>query len=390
MSSGGYRVERYVDAAGHECAYADSDAFFGEQTPYAGPTSTGVYVLDLHDPRHPVVVTQLRTAAMQSPHESLRLNTKRGLLVAALSTISAGPGQIDVYDVHTNCLAPALLATSPVGMLGHESAFSPDGLTYYVTSLNAHSLAAVDLTDPTSPQLLWFTYSYGAHGASVSEDGKRLYVADVSDNGFNGLTVLDVSQVQNRTPFPTVPVVAKLTWPEVSIPQNATPFTRGGHHYVLEVDEFGERVTGAARIIDIENEAHPYVAANLRLKVNQPEVYDELQNDPGNGGTSRGYQAHYCTVPSRVDPNIVACSFIMSGLRVFDIRDIAHPREIAYVNKPTTSGRLNTGAFAMSAPAYDPASHDVWFTDGNQGLYVVHLVGAAAIPFAGRYLTPGN
>jgi hypothetical protein len=176
----------------------------------------------------------------------------------------------------------------------------------------------------------------------------------------------------------------------VSIPQNATPFTRDGHPYVLETDEFGERVTGAARIIDIADEKHPFVVSNLRLAVNQPEVYDELQDDPGNRATGRGYQAHYCTVPSRVDPNIVACSFILSGLRVFDIRDPAHPREVAYFNKPTQSGRLNVGAFAMSAPAYDPTSGDLWYADGNIGLFVVHLVGPAAIPFARRVVSPGS
>ena len=223
-------------------------------------------------------------------------------------------------------------------------------------------------------------------------DGKRLYMADVADNGFNGLTVLDVSQVQARVPAPTVPVISRLTWPQVSIPQNATPFTRYGHHYVLETDEFGERVTGAARIIDVQDEKHPFVASNLRLKVNQPEVYDELQGDPGNGETSRGYQAHYCSVPSRIDPNIVACSFIMSGLRVFDIRDPEHPVELAYFNRPMTvpDSLEHVGSFAMSAPAYDPATHDVWYTDVNSGLYVVRLVGRAAIPFAGRYLNPGS
>ncbi|MCU1599978.1 MAG: hypothetical protein JWO22_687 [Frankiales bacterium] len=386
--SGGYRVERYVDSAGHECAFFDSDTFVGEQVAKTGPLGTGVYVVDMHDPEHPVQTDTLRTAAMQSPHESLRLNPKRGLLVAALSSISTGPGEIDVYDVSTDCLHPTMLSTSPVGVLGHEGAFAPDGNTYYVSSLNLNSLAAVDLSDPTSPKIQWFVFSYAAHGMSVSLDGNRLYIAEAGS--FSGVTILDVTQVQNRTPFPTVPVVARLTWPEVSIPQNATPFTEAGHHYLMEVDEFGERVTGAARIIDIEDETHPFVVSNLRLEVNQPEVYDELQNDPGNGGTGRGYQAHYCTLPSRVDPSVIACSFIMSGLRVFDIRDVAHPQELAYVNEPTISGDLNTGAFAMSAPAYDPASEDVWYSDGNKGLYAVHLIGAAAIPFAASYVQPGN
>jgi hypothetical protein len=388
--NGGYRVERYVDTAGHECAFHDSDAFLGENLPRSGPTGTGVRVLDVHDPTHPVLVSMLRTPAMQSPHESLRLNAGRGLLAAAMSTVSTGPGFVDVYDVRSDCLHPRLLSSTPLGVLGHESAFSPDGRTFYVTSLNLHSLAAVDLTDPAVPTVPWYSVEYGAHGASVSLDGRRLYVAETGS--FNGLTILDVSQVQDRVPFPSVTVVSRLSWPQVSIPQNATPFTKGRRAYVLETDEFGERVTGAARIIDVTAERRPFVVSNLRLAVNQPEVYDQLQDDPGNGNTGRGYQAHYCTVPSRVDPNVVACSFIMSGLRVFDIREVRQPKEIAYFNHVTLPEDLprNTGAFAMSAPAYDPASKDIWYVDGNAGLFVVRLVGRAAVPFAGRYVSPGS
>ena len=388
--SGGYRVERYVDAAGHECAYTDSSAFVGENVPYAGPDGTGVYVLDVSDPRRPVRTATLRTPAMQSPHESLRLNAARGLLVAAASTVATAPGVVDVYDVKADCRQPVLLSSTPLGVLGHEGAFAPDGRTYYVTSLLTSTLSAVDLTDPTLPLLHWTTFEYAAHGASVSLDGRRLYLAESRGSEFNGLTILDVTQVQERVPFPQVTVVSRLTWPQVSIPQNATPFTRDGHLYVLEVDEFGERVTGAARIIDIADERNPRVVSDLRLEVNQPEVYDELQDDPGNAGTGRGYQAHYCSLPSRVDPNIVACGFIMSGLRVFDIRDVHRPVEIAYVNKPVLSGALNQGSFTVAAPAFDPASRDIWFADGNSGFYVARLVGRARIPFAGSYVSPGN
>jgi hypothetical protein len=385
--SGGYRVERYVDPAGHECAYSDNDSFVDDSQPYVG--STGVY--DVHDRTHPVRTETLSTPAMASPHESLRLNQKRGLLVAAMSTPATGPGVVDVYDVKTDCRHPQLLSSTPLGILGHESAFAPDGLTFYVNSLFARTMAAIDLSNPALPQLIWMSYDFEPHGASISLDGNRMFLAETgSDGGVNGLTVIDISQIQSRTVAPQVKVVSRLAWQGISTPQNATPFTRGGHPYLLETDEFGERVTGAARIIDMADEKHPVVAANLRLKVNQPEVYDELQNDPGNGDAARGYQAHYCTVPSRVDPNIVACSFIMSGLRVFDIRDVRHPRELAYFNQPHV-GESKNGACALAAPAYDPESHDIWYADGNTGFWVVHLTGAAgAIPFAGQYVVPGS
>jgi hypothetical protein len=117
--------------------------------------------------------------------------------------------------------------------------------------------------------------------------------------------------------------------------------------------------------------------------------------DPGDDQPFQGYQGHYCTLPSRVDPYIVACSFIMSGLRVFDIRDLERPVEIAYFNKPLIPGTgfypTKSGAFAMSAPAYDEATKDIWYTDGHTGFYVVRLTDATGITrFAERIVYPGN
>jgi hypothetical protein len=68
--TGGYRVERYVDAAGHECAYWDSTLLWPHNVPDQGTEGPGVYVMNMHDPTHPVHTDTLRTPAMQSPHES--------------------------------------------------------------------------------------------------------------------------------------------------------------------------------------------------------------------------------------------------------------------------------------------------------------------------------
>jgi hypothetical protein len=418
---GGYRVERYVDAAGHECAYWDSTLLFpnnlsdqagvngqttvaGQTVPAATPEGPGTYVTDMSDPANPVVTDVLRTPAFQSPHESVRLNQARGLLVADMGNPGFDPGFVDVYDVKTDCRHPKLDASVPMGVLGHEGGFSPDGNTFWVSSLYGHTLAAVDLTNPTTPRLLGVWFNFQPHGVSISDDGTRLYMAEGQFNssepggGFTGLTILDVSQVQNRVLNPQVSIVSRLTWSNVSTPQNATPFTVAGHHYLLEDDEFGSGASiGAARIIDIEDETNPFVVSNMRLAVNEPSAQGaDLEADPGNGADQpfQGYQAHYCTLPSRVDPYVIACSFIMSGLRVFDIRDVANPVEIAYFNKPLLPSQTSprSGAFAMSAPAYDEATDDIWYSDGNSGFYVVRLDSAATgiTNFAGQIVLPGN
>lgn len=393
--SGGYRVERYVDKAGHECAYWDSTLLWPHNVPEQGAEGPGVYVMDMSDPAKPVHTDTLRTPAMQSPHESVRLNTKRGLLVADMGYPTWQPGILDVFSVKQDCRHPVLESSTPIGILGHEGGFSPDGMTFYVASLYGHTLTAVDLSNPKAPVVLWATADYQPHGVSVSNDGKRLYIAESAfqdGDDFTGLTILDVSEVQKRVTNPTVKLVSRLTWPQLSTPQNATPFTRQGHKYLLQTDEFGSGANiGAARIIDIENEKKPFVVSNLRLAVNK----GGQTADPGDDQAFQGYQGHYCTLPSRVNPNIVACSFIMSGLRVFDIRDPAHPREIAYFNKPTMPGSAfvptKAGSFAMSAPAYDQKTGDIWYTDGNSGFYVVRLTDATGVTkFAERVVYPGN
>src|SRR3954453_5364193 len=273
-ASGGYRVERYVDKAGHECAFYDSTLLFPTSAGDEGAETTGTYVMDMSDPAHPVHTDTLRTPAFQTPHESVRLNAKRGLIVADMGYPTANPGFVDVFSVKDDCRHPALQASLPMGLLGHEGGFAPDGKTFYVAGLYAHTLAAVDLTNPKAPTILWASFDYSPHGVSISNDGNRLYMAeaafDDSGDNFSGLTVLDVSQIQQRQLNPSVPLVSRLTWSQVSTPQNATPFTRNGHHYLLETDEFGSgNNVGAARIIDIQNEKKPFLVSNLRLAVDK-------------------------------------------------------------------------------------------------------------------------
>lgn len=62
--------------------------------------------------------------------------------------------------------------------------------------------------------------------------------------------------------------------------------------------------------------AHPRVVSNTRLAVDLTANRAELANDPGASSLVQGYASHYCAVPRRDDPGIVACSFILSGLRV--------------------------------------------------------------------------
>ncbi len=378
---GGFKVERYVDSAGRECAYYDSTLLFPTNILDA---NAGVNVLDMSDPANPVLTSRLITPAMLSPHESLVVSQQAGVLAAVLGNPAFYPGVVDVYDLSSDCRYPQLMSSAPVGFLGHESGLAPDGKTFYSASPGTPTLTAVDITTPLLPLPLW-TGNYTSHGLSISNDGNRAYLASGNDNG---VLILDVSEIQSRKPNPTVREIGKVSWPNKTIPQNAIPFTRDGKPYLMEIDEYsadgsggivgvhGETV-GAGRIIDISDETNPVVISNLRLEVHEPENRAAIAADPGANNPIGGYAGHYCNIPTRVNPDIVACSMILSGLRVFDIRDPFNPREIAYYNAPVLPRIITVPApasnWAMSSPSFNSQRKEIWYTDGFSGFYVVRL-----------------
>jgi hypothetical protein len=380
-TSGGFKVLRYVDTAGHECAFYDTALLFPTNAiNFAGP-SLGVTVLDMSDPAHPVQTDSLTELPMLSPHESLALNPKRGLLAAVNGNPATYPGLVSIYDAHADCRHPVLQSTSLVARYGHESGFSPDGKTFYATGTAVKSVTAIDVTDPKAPHPVWQGTEM-IHGMTLSDDGTRAYAADPTGGD---LLILDTTQIQRRNPHAQAFEISRLSWKNASIPQNAIPFTRNGHPYVLEFDEYTQGTlsptgssdaVGAARIIDISNERAPRVISNLRLQIDQAADHHAAAGDPGTMSPAQGYAAHYCNIPTRVDPQIVACSFIASGLRVFDISDLLHPKEIGYYVAPSTPATENGydgSNYAMSQPAFAPERHEIWYSDGASGFNVLRV-----------------
>jgi len=403
-------VGRYGPAEGFEgaewqmawyghCAYYDT-RLSGTQE------RRGTIVLDVSDPAHPRYSTNLTTAAMQNPWESLKVNQKRGLLAGVFAGDAEGAGFFDVYDVKTDCAHPRLLASVPVNGLAHEGDWAPDGRTYYATGVFYSSLVtAIDVTDPAQPRpITAFAVPPDIHGLGVSADGRRLYLAHVNPDwqtifvdgrpnatAGNGLGIHDVSQIQDRSRNPQTRLLGTALWSDGQVGQHAIPFTSDDHPYVLFVDEAGR---GGARIIDVSNERRPGVLTKLKTEIQMPENLETANRDtrrPPKENNGRllafGYDSHYCNLDRSVDPTIVACSEYQSGLRVFDIRDIRRPREIAYFN-PGGDGTAAPGGFGgtfsgftSAQPRIIPERGEIWFTDQDRGFYVVRFTNGTW-PFA--------
>lgn len=372
----GFKVARYGD-----CAYYNADPG-GVLSPLTG-TVPGTHVIDMRDPTKPVQTDFLRLAGSASPHESMAIDKTRGLLVLTFTNTASSPAVLEIWDVKTDCRRPRLVSTWGTPLLGHEGNLSADGLTYYAGSLYFQTLTAVDISDPAVPKLVAVENAQ-SHGMSTSADGTRLYDT-IRGDAAAGLVIYDTTSIQKRESGASFEVVSRLGWPEKSTPQFAIPITVKGKPYLIETDEFGGPSTtgdgpiGAARIIDISNEKAPAVVSNLRLQVHQPEAQARFAADgdtvPIFGGP---YTGHYCSVPTQVDPGIVACSMNRSGLRIFDIRDVHRPREIAYYNPPAVHETIDTtgGSTRLHVSAnveFVPERGEIWLSVLDSGFHVIRL-----------------
>jgi hypothetical protein len=362
-------------------------------------TKPGTIVLDVSDSAKPKFVRNLNTPGMQDPWETLKVNTARGLLAAVNVMDGQGVSFMGIYDIKQDCKNPKKLFDGPVTVLNHEGNWAHDGMTYYSGGLQPGIVSAIDTSDPTNPHLITtFFAKFGIHGMSTSLDGNRLFLSHINedwpitlygggnDNTIqstfkgNGFGIYDLSEIQSRKPNPEVRLVSALQWTDGLLGQHTLNFTRGGKEYAIEISEAGH---GAARIIDISDEKAPKVVSKLRTEIMMPVnlalAHSEIHRYPHeNGGDFRfGYNFHYCNIDKAKDPNLLACSAFEQGLRLFDIRDVSRPKEIAYFNNGGDGTRQPGGwgavysAYAAAMPQFDPVHKTIWYTDHDQGFYVV-------------------
>jgi hypothetical protein len=363
----------------HTCAYHGT-AYATTTGPTTGRTQIGVPVIDMTNPSAPAPTSYLTTISMLDPWESLKVNTPRELL-GADNAHNGGGGkggpEVDFYDISMDCLHPQLLASvavgtgtdggvpSPIFPNGHEGSWAPDGLTYYRSDLANAMYHAIDASDPTRPkEIASFDIATAlspltgikSHGLSLSDDGKRAYVAvigipaagyDPSTPANNGFAVLDTSEVQARKPNAQIKLISSFLYKDGSVSQHTIPARIRGKPYIIQVDEGGSGglnfagwqsacqagvpLFPMARIVDMSNEKKPTQVSELMLEMNKPANCQEVLPDIV-GLATFTYGTHYCSVDNRENTTTLACDEFNSGIRVFDIRDPERPKEIAYYN----------------------------------------------------------
>ena len=377
---------------------------------------------------------------MMQPWESLQVNHTRKLLagVEASHGLGRSPG-FSIYDV-SSCSHPRLLSSVTLPdptISGHAGNFSVDGNTFYGTTIGVFSgfalgvsLYAIDIKDPTKPALIvnWKFPDGQAglpHYITPNADGTLGYLGqlgDVSTPGklirSNGLVIADLSDIQFRRPNPKVRVVSKLFWQDSMVSEVPLPLTIGGNPFILITDELGaggevarEGAACAAklppfgfpRLIDVRDVKNPKIVAKLMLEADDPKNCALTINDNPNEDTY-GYSAHDCGVDNPNDAKLAACSYHTAGVRVFDIHDPYHPKEIAYYKGAARgSGAILPGSAlnAKRMPAYSWAQARsrfvwkgedlyLWLTSSESGFVVVKFANMDYIRRLHPTPDPGN
>jgi len=328
-----------VSPSSGDCAYLSTSGFGIGRI-----RSPGVQVIDVSQPAQPTLSTTLTSPGMLiGTWESLKVNEARQLLAGVAVGYVAGAGFVDFYDISQDCAQPrhlnGLAGTPlqlPANLIGHEGNWSPDGLTYWSASTAGGSLTAIDVADPARPRIV-YTGLHGLpsnHGIEFSDDGNHAYLATGNPAG---VIILDVSDIQSRKPVPFPRQLSKLSWGSSTVAQHALPVRYGDHPYLIVPDEFGAE---GIRLIDIADPAEPQVIGRIQLQIQLPE-HRQLRAQETAGNGIFGYESHYCAVDRRQDPTALACGFVQAGVRVFDIRDPARPREIAYFQPPAQTAAKN-------------------------------------------------
>jgi len=352
-------------------AYYDVCAYYG--TDRGATTGQGIKVIDVSDPTHPVVTTQLTDSpAALAPHETVSTNAKTHLLVAGQTT---GPN-FAVYDI-SDCRHPVLKgqvnASSP--SFHHMGAFAPDGKTYYA-SQNSQGIGGFvyifDVSNPSNPVSLppWQYLGDGRpHSLTLNSSSFLLgapegTLAFVGQNtsfpytaGGDGLVIEDVSDYQLRRSNPKIKIISTLFSP-LGGAESMIQVKIKGHPYIITTDEAGAAngvggwaaacARGASpfgfpQIVDVADVTNPMIISKLRLEVSDPANCSALlaETPPDAPGTAPGtnlpaisgttnYSEEACVPDNPDDTKMLACGFQNAQLRVFDVSDPIHPKEIAY------------------------------------------------------------
>jgi hypothetical protein len=346
-------------AVAGRCVYV-GDRVYSDSADTPGRDKGGIAIVDAKDPAHPKQVGTIPPVALSTQRE-LRADAGLGILVVeSYSPFIDGwtPGSdsinnLKIYDIHSDCTQPKLLATYDFGPRAPHEFFlwkdpkNPGRALAYVTfTIYSPDLMVIDLSDPASPSLAG-VYDLGVdqaqktqdfadesgsgylHSLAVSDDGTKAYMA-TWDYGFYEL---------DTSLFADSPAGVGAAHPV------GVGHFDDGHNVHSAVPVPGDSGTIVFTQEDYANAGHGCPFGILRTgkldgagSATQVGEFSLPENDPSKCGEKNGtFSSHNPTL----FPDLAIMTWYSGGLRAVDLSDPAHPYEDgAYVPKPSFTPEL--------------------------------------------------
>jgi hypothetical protein len=164
--------------------------------------------------------------------------------------------------------------------------------------------------------------------------------------------------------------------------QLTIPVTINGNRYVINVDEIGGALVNPvgfksacsagvtpfsmAQFFYMGDEMNPKLINKIRLEVNDPKNCAQVEPDiAANVGGGFLNDVHHCSVDNRDNATTLACGYFKNGIRVYDIRDPQHIKEIAYFVPPAKGAALN---WCAAMPILDANTRSVYSWCADTGV----------------------
>jgi len=393
------------------CAYVSSFPAAGPLLAYGGPrnppdlSKDGVAVIDVSDPSNPKPVRLLRDKGSIYAVETISAVSAPGRKVLVAGAYGGGQNPnnpadaawLDIYDA-SDCKNPKLMSEIKWPENVHMVTLSPNGRRVYGTVISPFTgnggLNVLDISDMAHPQFIGklgvmrpdrTTFEFAVHEVSISPDERRIYAGVIASKGGDlnlditapppsaeglgpnagGVYILDNSDLVDGRPNPKLRLIGTALHGGWHSPVQANI---NGIPHLVSAGELGACPGAWPRIINIADEAHPYIEGEFKLQMNHKEncpvpegMEIATKGIVGRLGTAA---SHFNDVDSATDTRLGLFEFTWAGLRIADLRDPKNPVEVAYF-KP--------GDACMSHVQYLPKTGQIWFACGASGFYVIEL-----------------